>query len=339
MRIREITDLAYQTYNEWSEDTAPRLSAALAFYTIFSLAPVLMILMAVLGFVFGQEAAEGRLVGVLGQYVGPQSAEALQGVIAASARKSTGIWSTIIGIVMMLVGATGVFAELQSSINTIWGVTPRPDRGYLSLLYDRFSSFLMILGVGLVLLLSVAASAAITFASQFFGDALPGGEALWSAGNVVASVAILTLAFALLFKYVPDVQIAWSDVWIGALATAVLFTIGKALIGWYLGSSTIASTYGAAGSIILFLVWIYYSALIMFFGAEFTQVYANKFGSRVRAAPHAAPVTEEARAQQGLPRREGIARAAQNRTSVEHEMKQNEPPKPLPSSPSERRTP
>ncbi|HYF52262.1 MAG TPA: YihY/virulence factor BrkB family protein [Planctomycetota bacterium] len=330
MRVRDIGSLFYQTYLEWTEDMAPRLSAALAFYTIFSLAPVLMILVAIAGLVFGQDAAAGRLTGVMSEYVGQQSAEALQGIVAASAQKESSLWTTIIGVVTILIGATGVFAELQSSLNTIWEVTPRPDRGYLGLLKDRFSSFLMILGIGVVMLLSVAASTVISLLSEWFGDALPGGKAVWQGGNIAASLAILALAFALLFKYVPDVEITWGDVAVGALFTAVLFTIGKALIGWYLGSSSIASTYGAAGSVILFIVWIYYSALILFFGAEFTQVYANRFGSKVVAEPDAVPVTEEQRAQQGMPRREGIARAAQRSTSAEQEAKQAPPPKPQP---------
>jgi membrane protein len=208
--------------------------------------------------------------------------------------------STVLGAIVLLVGASGVFGELQDSLNTIWEVTPKPGRGIWGFLRDRFFSFTMVLGVGFLLLVSLVVSAGLAAAGKVLSGALPGGEALWSGINFVVSFGIITTLFAFIYKVVPDVTVRWSDVWVGAAVTALLFTLGKIGIGLYLGKSTVASAYGAAASVVVITVWVYYSAQILFLGAEFTQVYARTFGSRIEPSKNAIPITQEARAQQGL---------------------------------------
>jgi membrane protein len=319
MKAKDAVGLFRDAGKEWSEDNALRLSAALAYYALFSLAPMLVIVLSILALVYGQEAAQGQLFGQIEGIVGGKSAEAIQAMLAASSSKAESLVSTLIGLVTLFIGATAVFGELESALNTVWEVTPRPDRGILGMIKDRFASFLMIVVIGLLLLVTTVASTVIAAAGGYFQDLLPGGEAVWQGVNLGASFVILTVTFALLFKFVPDVEIAWTDVLVGAALTAFLFVIGKHLIGLYLGRSSVSSAFGAAGSLVAVMVWIYYSALILLYGAEFTQVYATRFGSRVRPDADAVPVTEEMRAEQGMPRREGVARATRRGTSAETE--------------------
>jgi membrane protein len=256
----------------------------------------------VAGLVFDREAAQGQIEGQIQGMVGDQGGELVQEMIQGASNQSTGIIATIIGVATLLFAATGVFGQLQDALNTIWEVAPKPGRGILGIIKDRFISFTMVLGIGFLLMVSLVLSAGLAAASQFTGlDKIAYvGEAI----TFVVSFAVITLLFAMIFKILPDVKIAWSDVWIGAVVTALLFTIGKFLIGLYLGHSALASSFGAAGALVVILVWIYYSAQILFLGAEFTQVYAKRFGSRIQPAEDAVPVTEEARAQQGMPRTE-----------------------------------
>jgi membrane protein len=205
---------------------------------------------------------------------------------------------------MLLLGATGLFGQLQDALNTIWEVQPKPDRGIMGIIKDRFLSFTMILGVSFLLLVSLVISAALTFVNNYFSELLGGFTIVAQILNIVISIGVITLIFAMIFKILPDVEIAWNDVWIGALVTAVLFTIGRTLIGIYLGSTATTSAYGAAGSLIVILLWVFYSSQILFIGAEFTQVYARLQGSRIRPAENARALTETERAQQGAPRRQ-----------------------------------
>lgn len=300
MNPRDIFALLKDTVAEWNEDHAPRLGAALAYYTIFSIAPLLIIAVAIAGFVFGRDAAQNELVNQLQGLIGQQGAEAIQTMVANAGRPSAGIIATIIGIVTLLFGASGVFSELQGALNTIWGVEPKPDRGWKGILRDRLLSFLLVLGTGFLLLASLVLSSVLSAIGSYFQTLLPGSNILWQILNFVIALAITTLLFAMLYKLIPDVEVAWSDVWIGALATALLFSIGRFLIGLYLVNSSTTSVYGAAGSLVIVLIWIYYSAQIIFFGAEFTQVYANKYGSHIVPSDNAVPLSSAARAEQGL---------------------------------------
>jgi len=302
--MRKAFDLIKQTVKEWSEDKVPRLGAALAYYTMFSLAPLLIIAIAIAGLVFGEEAARGRITDELRTLINDDAAVMVEDLIANARRPGAGLVATIIGVVTLLLGASGVIGQLKDSMNTIWEVGPKPGRGILGLLKDRFLSLAMVLGIGFLLLTSLVLSAGLDAVSEFaFGE--DAGFPL-QALNFVASFAVITLLFAVIYKVLPDVKIAWRDVWIDALVTALLFNLGKFLIGVYLSRSTTASVFGAAGSLILILLWIYYSSQILFFGAEFTQVYANRFGGKLEPAEGAVALTPAQRTQQGIPKDETI---------------------------------
>jgi membrane protein len=304
MKTRVAWELLKETFRDWKEDKAFRLSAALAYYTVFSIAPLLIIVIAVAAAIFGREAAEGQIVTQLTGLIGKEGAETLQTAIQNSSKPKEGVIATIISVFMLIFASTGVFSELQGSLNTIWEVEPKPGRGFFAIIKDRFISFSAVLGIGFLLLVSLVISAAIAAMGELFKGFLPMPEVVFHILNFVISFALITLLFAMIFKFLPDVKIAWKDVWIGAALTALLFTIGKFLIGLYLGKSTFTSTYGAAGALLIILLWAYYSSLILFFGAEFTQVYANRCGSRVVPSENALPVSEEKRTQEGLsPRR------------------------------------
>jgi membrane protein len=278
----ESFDLLKNAAGEWLEDDAPTLGAALAYYTVFSLAPLLIISISIAGWFFGQEAAQGQIFEQLRGLIGESSAQAMQDMVQSAQRTpKTGIAATIIGVVTLLFGASGVFGQLQTSLNRIWGVEPKPGRGILGIIQDRILSFGFILVVGFLLLVSLILTAAIALLGEWFGGMVPAIETFVHMINFVMSLAVITMLFAMMFKFLPNAKIAWRDVWIGAFITAVLFTIGKFVLGLYLGKSGVDSSYGAAGSLIVLLLWVYYSSQILFYGAEFTQVYANRFGSRV----------------------------------------------------------
>jgi membrane protein len=304
MKARQGWDLVKGTFEEWNNDKASRLAAALAYYTAFSLAPLLVIAIGIAGLVFGDEAAQGQIVGQLQGLIGHDGAKLVEEMIAASRTRSDSIIATAIGLAVLLFGASGVFGQLQDALDTIWEVQPRPGRGLRGFLRDRFLSFTMVLGTGFLLLVSLVLSAAFAALGGYLGAALSIPEALLQAFNAVVSLALTTFLFGLIFKVVPDAKVAWRDVWIGAAVTALLFTAGKLGIGIYLGKSSIASSFGAAASLAVLLVWIYYSAQILFLGAEFTQVYATRFGSHIQPARGAVPLTDEQRAEQGAPRTE-----------------------------------
>jgi membrane protein len=302
--MRGVWALLKATYAEWSEDRVPRLAAALAYYTTFSIAPLLVIIIAIAGFVFGAEAVRGQLDEQIRGLLGSDAASAVQDMVqSATANASAGILATVLSIAALLFGATGVFAELQDSLNTIWEVQPKSGRGLRGLVRDRLLSFGMVLAIAFLLIVSLVASAAIAGMGTFIGSRISALAPLWHVVDVLVSIGVLALLFAAIFKWLPDVEIGWRDVWVGALVTSLLFTVGKTLLGLYLGRSATASVYGTAGALVILLLWVYYSAQIFFFGAELTQVYANRYGSRVVPSPNAEPVTEEARAQQGMPRR------------------------------------
>ena len=294
MNSREIFAILKEAGSDWMEDQAPTLGAALAYYTVFSLAPLLIIAIGIAGLVFGQEAAQGQIFDQLRGLLGEASAKSMQDLVEnANAKPATGIVATVIGLVTLLFGASGVFGQLQTSLNAIWGVQPKPGRGVLGIIQDRILSFGFILVVGFLLLVSLLLTAAIAVVGEWSGGMMPGMEALVQILNSVFSLAVITLLFAMVFKFLPDAKIAWRDVWIGAFITAALFTMGKLALGLYLGKSGVGSSYGAAGSLIVLLLWVYYSSQILFFGAEFTQVYANRFGSHVAPADNAVAVQKQ----------------------------------------------
>lgn len=314
MNSTAVWGLLKDTLSDWSEDKAPRLAAALAYYTVFALAPLMLIAIAVAGLFFGREAATNQIGQQVSGLLGPTAGEAINAMIqAASANKGTGIVASIIGVATLLFAASGVFGQLQDALDTIWEVQPKPGLGIAATIKKRFFSFGMVLGVGFLLLVSLVISAALGAMGKVVAGDEFGQTLIWKLVNFVVSFGVTTLLFALIFKVLPDAKIQWSDVWIGALATALLFTLGKALIGWYLGRPGTTSTYGAAGSFVALLLWVYYSAQILFLGAEFTQVYAREYGSKIQPDEDAVAVTEEARAQQGIPRPQAVAEASQLR--------------------------
>ena len=280
------TTLAKETVTRWTEDKASALAAALAYYSLFSLAPLVLIAVAVAGLVFGQQAAEGQLYAQLAGLIGDTGAKALQEIVARmSQEQGGGIVATIVGLATLFFGASGAFAQLQDSMNTIWKAKPPTTNGIVEFLRVRLLSFSMVLGIGFLLLVSLILSAMLAAVGEYLGTFLPGGEAVGHALNGTVSLLVITALFAMIYKLLPDTPVAWRDVWLGALVTSFLFTVGKFAIGFYLGKASVASTYGAAGSIVILLLWVYYSSLILYLGAEFTHVYSMRHGSR-RGATH-----------------------------------------------------
>lgn len=290
MQMKALVAVVKETAKDWSDDNATRLAAALSYYTVLSIAPLLVLAVAIAGLVYGEEAARGQISAQIGSVVGPQAGQAIQTVLSHAKSPEQGIVSSIVGVVVLLFGASGVFGELQASLNEIWKVAPKPGRGFWGLLQQRFFSFAMVLGVAFLLLVSLVLSALIAGIGGAFSRALPGGSALWETLNAVLSLAVVSGLFALIFKILPDAEVGWRDVWMGAVVTALLFTVGKFGLGMYLGRASVASPYGAAGSFIAFVIWVYYAAQILFMGAEFTQVFARHRGRRIEPSAHAVPV-------------------------------------------------
>lgn len=285
MNIKTPFLLLKETFAEWQKDKASVWAAALAYYTVFSIAPLLIIAIAIAGFIFGEQAAQGQLVERLEAEVGPSVAKTIQMLIVNISRPQSGIIATVLGVGTMLWGASSIFTHLKTALNTIWNVTLPPKQGIMALVGDRLLSLLMVLGVGFLLIFLLTASAVLTALNNMSSAWLNTPESLWHQIDFIVSFLVMMVLFACMFKFLPDVKIAWGDVWIGGAITAILFTIGKILIGFYLGKSTVASAYGIAGSFVILLLWINYSAQILFFGAEFTQVWANRYGSRIISKP------------------------------------------------------
>lgn len=288
MNWRQGFSVLKETANEWSRDNAPTLGAALAYYTVFSLAPLLVIAIGIAGLVLGQEAAQGKIFEQVSGLLGGEGARAVEDMVQnASARPHGGVIATTLGVVTLLFGASGVFGQLQTSLNTIWNVPPKTGGGVGGVVKNRILSFGFILVVGFLLLVSLILTSALAAMGEGLDGWLPGGQFFAQTLNFALGFGVITLLFAMIFKFLPDAKIAWRDVWVGAAITALLFSVGKLALGLYLGNSSVASSYGAAGSLVVLLLWVYYSAQILFFGAEFTQVYANRFGSHLRPQPGA----------------------------------------------------
>jgi membrane protein len=311
MRLKAIGALFKDACNEWLADKASRLGAALAYYTIFSLAPLLFLVIGIAGLVFGQQAVRGDLDQQMKTAFGEPAATAIQDLLKNTQQTGTGPWATAIGLVVLFFGATGLFVQLQDALNTIWKVMPRPGRPIWSMLVDRWLSFLLILGTAFLLLVFLVASTALSAVHHFLPtEALPGGIYVWQVINGVVSFGFAILLFAMVYKILPDVHITWRDVWIGATVTALLFTAGKYLLSLYLSWGSTASAFGAAASLVVVLLWVYYSAQIFLFGAEFTRVYADRYGAQVRPTENAIRVTPEQLAREGTLRNADLEAAA-----------------------------
>lgn len=284
--LRASWSLLKAAATSWVDDRAQRLGAALAFYTILSVSPLFVIVFFIVNLWLSATSAREQIFAQIGDLIGPEGAQALQ-TILITPKPHTGVVASAIAIGTLIVTATGLFIELQEDLNIIWGVQTKPGRGWRGFVKTRLLSFAMIVGTGFLLLVSLLVSAALSALNKYFSGRIPTSGVLWQIANVVVSLGVVTLLFAMIYKVLPDVKIAWREVWVGAGLTAVLFTAGKFLLGLYLGRSTVASAYGAAGSAVIILLWVYYSAQILFFGAELTQVYACRFGRRPEPAAHA----------------------------------------------------
>lgn len=295
MNVQAIWQLFQEAFQEWNEDKASRLAAALAYYTVFSIAPLLIIVIAIAGAVFGEDAARGEIVNQIQGLVGRDGAEFIETAIQNANRPQAGTIASVISVALLLLGATGVFIELQNSLNTIWEVQVKPGRGVKNIFRQRFLSFAMVVCIGFLLLVSLVVSTVLAALVNYFSGLLPGLDFLWQLLNFAISFIVTTLLFGLIFKVLPDVRITWADVLIGAIITSLLFSIGRFLLGQYLGNSSFGSAYGAAGSVVVILAWVYYTAQILFFGAEFTQVYAKKYGRRIVPTHNAMPINQQKR--------------------------------------------
>lgn len=311
MNWRSLWGLVKETAKEFSDDRATRLGAALAFYTVLSLAPLLLTVIGIAGLAFGDAAARGEIAQQLQDLIGGEGAKAVQEMLANSRSVGGGIVATVIGVVTLLIGATGVFAALQDALDTVWNVkSAATGSGIWAMVKDRLLSFTMICGMAFLLLVSLVLSAFLHALSEVFESWLPYSSFWLGAANVVVSFLVTGLMFAMIFKLLPHARPAWSDVWIGAGITALLFTLGKYLIGLYLGRASVTSTFGAAGSFVVLLMWVYYSSLILLFGAEFTQVYALRFGSGLKSVSGLTPADSSNRTGAGAAQPTGSAGAA-----------------------------
>ncbi len=310
MKKPSVWSLLKDTFISWDEDRAPRLAAALAYYTIFALAPLLIIVIAIAALFFDEMQVRTSILEQLGGLIGSSGRQAIEAMIDGARQPTTGAIATSIGVVTLLVAAGGLFGQLQDALNTIWEVQPKPGRGIWGMIKDRFFSFAMVLGTGFLLLVSLLVSTGLAATGKLVAGEAYGQTLMWRGISFVAAFGVTTLLFALIFKVLPDAKVRWKDVWIGAVVTAGLFSLGRFLISWYLGQAATESTYGAAGSLVALLIWIYYSTQILFLGAEFTQVYAQSYGSKIEPTKNAVRVTEQERTQQGMPSQETVAAAA-----------------------------
>lgn len=285
MTTPPIGKILHTTFQQWFNDNVSQMAAALAFYTAVSTAPLVVIVVAIAGFFYSERAAEGELIQQMKHIMGSEGAKFIEIVVENANQPTTGSIASLLSIGVLLWGATNVFAQLQFSLNTIWHVEPHPERGIIGFVRDRLLSFGMVLGIGFLLLVSLIFSAILSALINSFSYLLPGITWLWPLINFLISFLVITALFALILKLLPDVHSTWRDIWIGAVATALLFTLGQFALSLYLGTQ--GSAYGIAGSLVAYLLWIFYSAQILFIGAEFTQVYASRYGQGYRPNSYA----------------------------------------------------
>jgi membrane protein len=290
--VGNTSSLLKQTFQEWLQDKAPQLGAALAYYTVFSLAPLILILLAIIGFLFRDDPAGAwnKITQQMSYFLDPSALEVVQNIAQKASQPGKSVIATIIGVALALFGASGVFGQLQDALNTIWGVKAKPGTGIWGFLRARFLSFAMVAGICFLLLVSLAIEALLKGFSHYVQSVVPGGIVIALTVYLVFDFAVVVLLFAMIFKFLPDVKIQWRDVWIGAVMTAIFFGIGKWALGLYLSSGAAGSAYGAASSLITLLLWVYYSSQILLFGAEFTQVYSDRAGRGVEPSEYAVRV-------------------------------------------------
>jgi membrane protein len=281
MKFRWLVRLAKTTAMKWWEDNVLRLSAALSFYTLFSLAPLLTIAVAIAGLVLDEKVVQDEMLGQFKDLIGAPGADAIANMLESAGQPVRGTIPTVIGLVTLIIVSMGMFSELQDALNLMWRITPKKNAALWGAIKSRFLPFMLVIGTGFLLLVSLILSALLAALSNFILQAVPGPQVILIFVDVAVSLPVITLLFALMFKVLPDGYIAWMDVWLGAVASGTLFMIGKWVIGLYLGSTAMASMYGAASSLMIILAWVYYSALIFFWGAELTCVYAHEYGSHI----------------------------------------------------------
>jgi membrane protein len=298
-RLRSVGGLLKQTGKDYLEDKVPRLAAALAYYALFALAPLLLILIAVAGLVFGTDTVRESLSTQAAALLGEESGEFIDGMVESAGSGKGGKAAAAFGSIALIFGAGGVFVQLQDALNTVWEVKPKPGLPVLERVRNRLSAYAFVMAAAFLLLVSLAVSAAIASLSRW-NDALAGPDAMWLVVDWLVSIGTLALVFAVLFKALPDAKVKWRDVWIGAAATAVLFAVGKVLLGLYLGRPSAAATFGAASAMVLVVLWVYYCAQLVLLGAEFTQAYAHWRGHAIQPDEDAVAVTDQARAEQGM---------------------------------------
>ncbi|MGH7940895.1 MAG: YihY/virulence factor BrkB family protein [Limisphaerales bacterium] len=287
-------DTVYSVVTVWLDANASAMGAAVAFYTIFAIAPLFILVLALAGLMFGHQAAQHQVFNEISKLIGKNSAQSVQSLLSAANRPKASLFATITGLITLFIGASSVFIQLQQALNAIWNVRLKSS-GVRSFIRYRLLSFLMLLGIGFVLLVSLVVSAGLDAMGEWMSGVVPVHFFLWKLIDFGASLAVITLLFAMIFKMLPDVRIAWGDVWVGSVITALLFTVGKFLLGAYLGRSSLSSAYGAVGSFVVVLMWVYYSAQILLLGAAFVRVYADRYGACSRPAANAEFVAIQAR--------------------------------------------
>jgi membrane protein len=283
-RPRQCFALLKFTFIQWSDDNALRMGAALAYYTLFSVAPLLVIAIVIAGVVFGAQAVQGEVTGQIQGLIGEDSAKAIQTMIQSAHKPTHSAIAAVMGALLLLVGASGVFTEMQNALNSIWHVNLDKNKGMWNFLKSHFLSMGMVLGIGFWLLVSLLLSTVLALVAKYLQGVLPISPILLHAMDLLCSLLFITVLFAMIFKWLPEAKIAWNDVWVGAGITSLLFTVGKFVIGFYIGKSVLASAYGAAGSLVIVVAWLYYSALLLYFGAEFTRAYTTQLGSQCNVA-------------------------------------------------------
>ncbi|HET7625152.1 MAG TPA: YihY/virulence factor BrkB family protein [Verrucomicrobiae bacterium] len=291
--LKNFWSLIKTSGSHWVEDKASRLGAAISYYTVFAIPPLFVIVIFIASLVMNPNTVRSAMMSQVGGLIGQQGAHAIETAMTAQSHGKQGILPGIIAAVTLLITASGLFLELQGALNSIWGVEEKPGQGIRGLIKNRLLSFAMIVGIGFLLLVSLVVSTALSGLGKMMSHMIPGMGAIWMGVNFIVSFLVIAALFAMIFKVLPDVKLSWRDVWVGGATTALLFTIGKFLLGMYLGKNSTVSAYGAAGSLVLILLWVYYSAQILFFGAEITQVYANRFGARLEPKPHAQWISGE----------------------------------------------
>ena len=283
MTRTQLWSVLKQTAREWSDDNVSRLAAAISYYVLLSLAPLLLVVVVLVGLVLGEDQGRAEVIAMLGSVVGEQALTVIETLVNNERAFEPRSLGSAVGLAVALFGASGAFVELQAALNMIWDVPNTHHSAVRRYAIERFWSFVMVIAVAALLLLSLLASAALAIAAELFESWLHGGSFVWQSVNALASVGLTACLFALVFRVIPDVPLTWRDVWPGALGTAVLFVLGNLLIGLYLGESAITSAFGGAGSVVALVIWVYYSAQLLFLGAEFTQVYTRLLGSHSRA--------------------------------------------------------